>query len=315
MVTRHTLVLVAIIALYGHVLVANDGATISDAREEPSTVAPRAKRRRLILVREHRRAKCPSLSRGNDGGRHNDEFGPRCDSRRVHHCPGDERNTTTAGTGLPAVSRLIRSTLYTRFDYLDWGDHRHTIDQGPLFTLGYERSIGRERFRAEVFGSQTKHNGTFVLTAPSILLLHPPLSPSHSMLPIWEVAPNTICLRTRRAASGHVFRRHRHALLVAQPAEHLGGRSSLCVLRENQTTWVTVYPYIGAETRHNETRRVEFYGRARLGILAATYEHEFGYGIAGPTLFPGPGVTGQTELGIRGDRFLIAALRSVRLAP
>ena len=74
-------------------------------------------------------------------------------------------------------------------------------------------------------------------------------------------------------------------------------------VRGYQETWWTIYPYIGMETRRTVDSDVEFYGRGRVGLVAVTFEH---LTLHEATLFPGPGVTSQLELGIRGQRLFLA---------
>ena len=62
---------------------------------------------------------------------------------------------------------------------------------------------------------------------------------------------------------------------------------------------------MGAETRRSGLRCVEPYGRARVGLLGVTYEmvEESGYTSS---WFRNPGVMGQAEMGICGERMLLA---------
>ena len=74
-------------------------------------------------------------------------------------------------------------------------------------------------------------------------------------------------------------------------------------VRGYQETWWTFYPYVGIETRRTIKNSVEAYGRGRVGLIAVTYEH---LTWREATLFPGPGVTAQGELGIRGPRAFLS---------
>ena len=48
--------------------------------------------------------------------------------------------------------------------------------------------------------------------------------------------------------------------------------------------------------------------RGRVGLVAVTYEH---LTLHQATLFPGPGVTSQLELGIRGDYLFLAGYAEI----
>jgi hypothetical protein len=192
---------------------------------------------------------------------------------------------------LPVVPRLITSTWYTRFEYMDWSVNRHNIDQAPLYTVGYERRVGRERFRAELFGTQF---GSSVLFLPSNR--YATTTDYLGGRTEYDLIFNSVGT-SRFVFFGGVGSR----FWLRTRSQFLAGR---VMYDDFQRTWATFYPYVGIETRHDETRAVETYGRARIGLLAITYEHLTGWDR---TYFPGPGVTGQTEWGIRGERLSLAA--------
>ena len=57
------------------------------------------------------------------------------------------------GRGRPEVGRLAQASWYTRVEYFHWNERIAGQDfvneGGALFTLGYSRQIGIERYRAE----------------------------------------------------------------------------------------------------------------------------------------------------------------------
>ncbi|HEY2761125.1 MAG TPA: hypothetical protein VGI75_10285, partial [Pirellulales bacterium] len=68
---------------------------------------------------------------------------------------------------VPAVdNRVLESTWYTKIEYFHWneqiGGENLVNETGPLFTLGYQRRVGCERFRAELFGSQVDYSGGYL---------------------------------------------------------------------------------------------------------------------------------------------------------
>jgi hypothetical protein len=193
--------------------------------------------------------------------------------------------------GLPVIPRLVETTWYTRFDYMDWSSRGRAFDQGALYTLGYQRRVGRERFRAELFGTEIP--GTLIVNSAT------------------NRYPNHIDYLGGRAEYDHLFE-----TAWAPRFQFFGGVGSRFWLRDQtqvqipyflspdfQQTWLTFYPYVGMETRRDETRAVEFYGRARVGLLALTYEH---MNLPDRAFYRDPGVTGQVESGIRGDRLFLA---------
>ena len=56
-----------------------------------------------------------------------------------------------------------QATWYTRIEYFHWNERIGGTDfvneNGTLFTLGYQRQIGIERFRAELFGGEVNYQG------------------------------------------------------------------------------------------------------------------------------------------------------------
>jgi hypothetical protein len=208
--------------------------------------------------------------------------------------PAPQISSTDIVPALPIVPRLIESTIYTRFDYLNWSARDHTIDQGPLYTLGYQRRVGRERFRTEVFGSQTWEREAFLIQGQRESVVFGIVNMGGRFEYDFLFQPDWARRVTFFGGIGTRF-------WVHSPPDYVD--AVLALIRISQVSWVTVYPYIGLETRRDETRRAEWYGRARVGILAGTIEHDM---LLSRTFFPGPGVTGQAELGIRGDRLFLA---------
>ena len=68
----------------------------------------------------------------------------------------------------PAVAaaeagQATQCSWYTRVEYFHWNERANGTnfvnESGPLFTLGYTRQIGIERFRAELFGGSVNYRG------------------------------------------------------------------------------------------------------------------------------------------------------------
>src|SRR4051812_47783432 len=65
------------------------------------------------------------------------------------------------GTAVPPGRLVAESTLYSRVDYFHWNEHigGGTLlnESGPLWTLGYQRRTGWERFRGEFFSGTVNY--------------------------------------------------------------------------------------------------------------------------------------------------------------
>ena len=63
----------------------------------------------------------------------------------------------------PTPEKLTQASWYTRVEYFHWNERIGGTDfvneGGALYTLGYSRQIGIERFRAELFGGEVNYQG------------------------------------------------------------------------------------------------------------------------------------------------------------
>ena len=214
--------------------------------------------------------------------------------------PGSQLSSTEIMPALPIIPRLVESTWYARFEYLNWSAHGNSIDQGPLYTLGYQRRVGWQRFRAELFGSRV-YLPPFKLAdgerlARPVDYLGGRVEYDLLFEPVWA---------ERVLFFGGIGSRFWLRDVVQQmPVFRQIGNVGTTIEEPNvQQSFLTFYPYVGMETRRNADRTIEPYGRARIGLLALTYEH---ITVLERTFFREPGVTGQTELGVRGDRFFLS---------
>ncbi len=213
---------------------------------------------------------------------------------------------TDFGSGVTSTieSRPVESSWYTRQEYFHWreefGGADFVNEDGLLLTLGYQRRLGPERYRAEVFGGTMHYDGgaqfedgsteplrskTGYLGARAEydFLFEPAWLPRSSLL---------IGLGTR-----FWFRDLRDGLT----------ESGVPVLGY-QETWWTIYPYLGVETRRGGGGRPELFLSSRIGCTAITYEHATFFDAV---LYPKTGLTGQLEVGIRGHHFFCSAISEV----
>jgi hypothetical protein len=201
--------------------------------------------------------------------------------------------TPSARSAIAAPESLTESTWYTRIDYFHWNERLDGEDfvneDGPLITLGYQRRIGPERFRGELFGGSVGYNGGvdyedgtseplkshtnyLGVRAEYDLLYEPDWSPAASFFV--------------GVGSRFWFR--------DLPDDYTASGNLVWGYQE---TWWTIYPYLGVETRRTLDDGFEFYISSRIGATVITYEHVTWDDV---TLYPKPGLTGQLDLGVRG---------------
>ena len=205
---------------------------------------------------------------------------------------------TPSPAGLPA-------SCYTRIDYFHWNERIAGQDfvneSGALFTLGYERRVGYERFRGELFGGDVHYNGYGQFDDGSL-----------------ESLPSN---------TGYLGLRGEYELMLAPDAWQgglafmvgVGSRFWIRDLHDGVTdlgnpvygyeeTWWTIYPYLGMETNTDFRDGLTFYTESRVGMTAITYDYAT---IGDRPLWPRPGVMANLEIGLRGQRFYVAARAEV----
>ncbi|HZZ27549.1 MAG TPA: hypothetical protein VFE46_06030 [Pirellulales bacterium] len=198
--------------------------------------------------------------------------------------------------GCPSIA-----TWYTRIDYFHWNERIDGADfvneSGPLFTLGYERRVNRERFRAEFFGSQVQSSSEIDLGGGILDPLHAHtnylgLRAEYELL----FEPQTLPELDFFLGLGTRF------WIRDLPDAFTDG--GLFVMGY-QETWWTIYPYFGMETRQLPQPDLQWYGRGRIGLTAVTYQNL----NVDPavTLYPLPGIEAQAEGGLRGQRLFVGA--------
>ena len=195
----------------------------------------------------------------------------------------------------PDAGPGVQASWYTRVEYFHWNERVGGTDfvneNGTLFTLGYSRRIGVERFRAELFGGDVHYDGY----------------DQDNMAPL---ASNT----------GYLGLRGEYELVCEPPAWEgrfallagLGTRFWIRDLHDGsdnqgnpvygyQETWWTMYPFLGLETHRPLGTDTELYSQWRAGTTALTYQF---VSINDRPLWPRPGVFANTELGLADQRTL-----------
>jgi hypothetical protein len=201
----------------------------------------------------------------------------------------------------PQADSTPNASWYTRVDYFHWNERVDGMDfvneSGALFTLGYQRRIGVERFRAELFGGEVAYEGYGQFSDGSL-----------------ESMPSN---------TGYLGLRGEYEFVLAPAAWHdrlaflagLGSRFWIRDLHDGTTvagdpvwgyqeTWWTFYPYLGAETHWQLGSELDLYSESRIGATVLTYDFA---SIGDRPLWPKPGVVANLEVGLRGGRFFIAA--------
>jgi hypothetical protein len=201
---------------------------------------------------------------------------------------------------LSPFQRPNYSSWYTRFDYFHWNERVGGMDfvneDGLLTTIGYQRRVGRERYRLELFGGSPSYDG------------YGQFADGH--------------LEPLGGHTDYLGLRGEYDFLI-EPASWpygcfvlgVGSRFWFRNLKDGYTdfgspvwgyqeTWWTVYPYLGVESRWPAGSRWQTFGSARVGMTALTYER---VSDVDAVLYPRLGVVGQAELGVRSGHFSLSA--------
>ena len=203
------------------------------------------------------------------------------------------------------TAQCLPATWYTRVDYFHWNEKILSMDfvneSGALFTVGYQRQVGIERFRAELFGGVVDYDGYGQF--------------------------GNGALETLKSNTGYLGLRGEYELVLAPAAwehhlEFLVGFGSRFWIRDlhdgtaddgspvfgYQEDWWTFYPYLGMETNSTLSSGLEFYTESRVGATVLTYDFA---SIGDRPLWPTPSIMANAEIGIRGSRFYAAVRAEV----
>ena len=210
---------------------------------------------------------------------------------------------------MPALgNRLIESTWYTRIDYFHWNERQDGMDlvneYGTLFTLGYMRRVGIERFHAALFGATMRYKGFGEgVDDDDNLILEPLTSATGYMGALAEydlhIEPDSWPTLSLFVGIGTRF----WIRDLKDGTTDLGSP-----VLSYQETWWTIYPYLGLEKKRSLSGGFEFYYAGRIGCTAMTYQHATWGDVA---LYPKPGLTGQLECGMRGRSAFISVFTEV----
>jgi hypothetical protein len=194
----------------------------------------------------------------------------------------------------------VEASWYTRVDWFHWNEQAQDIhfvtESGALYTLGYERKIAAERFRAELFGGGVHYdgygqfpNGDLEPFAATTRYLGARGEYEYLIQPaLWEERANLVLGIGSR-------------LWIRDLGSGVGDYGHL--ISGYQETWWTIYPYLGLEAQRRLDSSLVLYSQARIGATVFTYDRAV---ICDEPLWPRCGVTSQLEIGLRGKHFFLS---------
>jgi hypothetical protein len=200
---------------------------------------------------------------------------------------------------LQFAQRPVLAEWYTRFDYFCWNERIGATEidseNGALYTLGYSRCFGADRFRAEIFTGTMTYGGTD-WNDQSVQAVTSYLGVRGEYEWLWDMSVPGCPPTTLFAGIGtRLWIRDIKDGIVPSTGEISVG---------HQENWWTIYPYLGLEKRWACNPGEEIYARGRVGCTVFTYQFlDIGEGTP---LYPRPDITGQIECGFRHDQLFIA---------
>ena len=210
-----------------------------------------------------------------------------------------------APPGAVQGEKPAQASWYTRAEYFHWNEHTNGTnfvnEDGVLFTLGYSRQIGIERFRAELFGGEVHYAGYDQSDNGALI----PLSSNTGYLGVrgdYELVLAPAVWEGRLAVLAGLGTRFWIRDL------HDGTDADNNPVWGYQETWWTTYPYLGLETHRSVGENLDLYSESRMGATALTYQFA---SINQRPLWPRVGLFANAEMGLRGPRFFIAARAEV----
>ena len=198
---------------------------------------------------------------------------------------------------------LARSGWYVRLDYFDWNERYEALDfvqeSGPLLTLGYGRRAGSERVRVELFGGNVDYVGLVQFPSGDELV------PSHTRY-FGCRGEYELLLWPEQWPDSDFFLGLGSRLWVRDLPDTVAPSGGLVI--GYQETWLTIYPYVGAEFRRWTPGGGQFFASFRGGVVPFTYEYVSLFDV---TLYPKWGGLGQVVLGFRGERLSLSGIFEV----
>jgi hypothetical protein len=208
-----------------------------------------------------------------------------------------------ANSDVAFPERYPESNWYARMDYYHCGMQLpqgtgDTCESGALYTLGFAKDVGHERFRLEFFGGDMhyRYDDTSVGLATSNTNY---LGARGEYEYHWIME----CIDTHGAPQWEFFAGIGTRVWVNNIQE--------LTFQSGQTangwdeTWWTIYPYIGLEKKWLLHNGCEIFSSGRIGFTLWTYEHASTDDM--PALYPNPNITAQIEVGVRRNAISVSA--------
>ncbi|MEN6459293.1 MAG: hypothetical protein ABFC63_10210 [Thermoguttaceae bacterium] len=194
----------------------------------------------------------------------------------------------------------LEATLYTRFDYFAWneqyGGDRLLDEYGTLYTLGYQRRLGFNRFRLEVFDGVVHYEGATQSGRP-VSSTTGYMGARGEGERIWDLDVQPKATTSFFAGLGsRIWLRDLRDGTIIGADDYSSGY---------QETWWTIYPYCGLEKKWLLENNEEIFLSGRLGCTAMTYQMA-SLDDAAP-LFPRVNISSQVECGLRYGHFSMSA--------
>jgi hypothetical protein len=236
---------------------------------------------------------------------------PSAPTRYVSPSPVEQRNwlapAEAAAAPVAVSADAVRdSTWYFRQDAFWWKERFDGADfvneHGPLSTLGYLRRSGIERFRIELFGGTVAYDGAGQFDDGTLLPYHQSFGTNYlGCRGEYDLLIEPACLSRVRVILGVGARCWIRDLQNYFPAD---GPPVIGY----QETWLTFYPYVGLETKMLDEPGPRFFGSLRVGATPLNYQHATYFDA---TVYPRCGLTAQSELGVRFQKFSLSAFMEV----
>ena len=197
-------------------------------------------------------------------------------------------------------ARFDSSGWYLRVDYFDWYERVESLDfvqeSGPLVTLGHETRAGPERFRVELFAGDVDYLGLVRFAGGDELV------PSHTGY-FGGRAEYELLFGPRQLPNVDFFVGLGGRLWLRDLPDTVAPSGGLVI--GYQETWLTVYPYVGAEATRPTAGGGLLFASIRGGVTPLTWEH---VSLFDSTLNPECGALARAVLGYRGRRLCVSGV-------
>jgi hypothetical protein len=210
---------------------------------------------------------------------------------------------------MPALgNKLTEATWYTRVDYFHWNERMDGVDfvneYGTLFTLGYMRRVGIERFHGAAFGATMIYKGAAEFYNGDGTYSEEPLTSATGYLGV--LAEYDLHLEPDCCPNLSFFVGVGTRFWIRDLKDGVTDYGNMSYGYEE--FWWTFYPYIGVEERRSLSGAWEFYYAGRIGCTAMTYQYATWGSVP---LYPKVGLTGQLELGVRSQHVFVSMFSEV----